>query len=352
MKLLITGHKGYIGSVAAVMARNAGYEVTGLDSDLYSGCDFGAPPEAFPTILKDLRDVELEDVKGFDAVIHFAALCNDPLGDLDPELTTEVNFRASLRLAELARRAGVRRFVMASSCSMYGASGDAMIDETAELSPLTAYARSKVWTEEALRKLAGPGFSPIFMRNATAYGASPRLRLDLVLNNLVAAAYTTGKVLIKSDGTPWRPIIHIEDISGAALAALEAPLETVHNQSFNVGQNEENYQVRDLAEIVRQTVPGSAVEYASDGGPDLRCYRVDFSRIRTAIPGFRPKWNARRGAEQLYEAFRRVDLKAGDVEGARYKRIVRMGQLLDSGVLQSDLRWTRRTEATAATLAQ
>jgi nucleoside-diphosphate-sugar epimerase len=351
MKLLITGNRGYIGSVATVMAKKAGHDVVGLDSDLFHGCDFGTPPEECPTIVKDLRDVELEDVAGFDAVIHFAALCNDPLGDLNPELTTEVNFRASLKLAELARRAGVRRFVMASSCSMYGASGGGMIDETAELSPLTAYARSKVWTEEALRELAGPRFSPIFMRNATAYGVSPRLRLDLVLNNLVAAAYTTGTVLIKSDGTPWRPIVHIEDISAAALAALVAPLETVHNQSFNVGHNDENYQVRDLAEIVRETVPNSRIEYAPDGGPDLRCYRVDFGRIRKAIPGFQPRWTARRGAEQLYQAFRQFGLRPEDVEGSTFKRIGRVAKLLNAGVLQSDLRWTRRA-ATSGALVQ
>jgi nucleoside-diphosphate-sugar epimerase len=339
VRLLITGNQGYIGAVGTAMAKAAGHDVVGLDSNLYHGCDFGLPMLQCEQITKDIRDVEPADLRGIDAIWHLAALCNDPLGDLDPELTTSINFRASVRLAEAAKRAGVKRFVFASSCSMYGASGDQMIDETSPLSPLTAYARSKVWTEESLRQMADRKFCLIFMRNATAYGSSPRLRLDLVLNNLVASAHATGTVHIKSDGSPWRPIVHIEDITAAALAVLEAPLDAVHNQSFNVGSNSENYQVRDLADIVRETVPGSRIEYAPGGAPDLRCYRVSFDRIARVVPGFRPRWTARLGAEQMYRDFKRFNLRAEDVEGANFKRIGHIGRMTASGSLRSDLRW-------------
>jgi len=332
------------------MAQEAGHEVVGMDLDLFQGCDFGGPPPQCEELLQDIRDVEVKDLKGFDGVLHLAGLCNDPLGDLNPDLTTSINLRGSMRLAERSKAAGVRRFIVASSCSMYGASGDGLIDESAPLAPLTSYAYSKAATEEQMSKLAGPGFSPTFMRNATAYGSSPRLRLDLVLNNLVASAYATGKILIKSDGTPWRPIVHIEDITAAALAALEAPIEAVHNQSFNVGESGENYQVKDLAEIVRQTVPGSKVEYAPDGGPDLRCYRVNFDRIRQVLPAFRPKWTARLGAEQLYRDYQRFGLRPEDVEGSLYQRIGRVRRLLSAGALQADLTWAPATASSGARL--
>jgi len=332
------------------MAQEAGHEVVGMDLDLYRDCDFGAPPPQCDELVQDIRDVEAKDLRGFDGVLHLAGLCNDPLGDLNPDLTTSINLRGSMRLAERAKAAGVRRFITASSCSMYGASGDGLIDESAPLAPLTTYAHSKASTEEQMRELASPTFSPTFMRNATAYGSSPRLRLDLVLNNLVASAYTTGKILIKSDGTPWRPIVHVEDIISAALAALEAPVEVVHNQSFNVGDSGENYQVRDLAEIVRQTVPGSTVEYAPDGGPDLRCYRVNFARIRQVLPAFQPKWTARLGAEQLYRDYQHFCLKPEDVEGSLFQRIGRVRQLLSTGALQPDLTWTSATVGSGASL--
>ena len=323
----------------APLLADAGHEVVGLDSDLFEQCTFGDAPREFPSIRKDLRDVEPADLKGFDAVIHLAGLSNDPLGNLNPNLTYDINHHASVRLARLAKEAGVKRYLFSSSCSTYGAAGDKILDETAEFNPVTPYGRSKVLVEQEVSQLASPEFSPVFLRNATAYGVSPRLRFDLVLNNLTAWALTTGRVFIKSDGTPWRPIVHIEDISRAFLAALEAPRELIHDQAFNVGRSEENYQIRDLAEIVKETVPGCAIECAADAGPDKRCYRADFSRIARTLPAFQPKWDARRGARELYEAYKKVDLRVEDFEGPRYKRIDHIQGLLASGRLNSDLRW-------------
>jgi nucleoside-diphosphate-sugar epimerase len=339
MRILITGHKGYIGTVMAPLLADAGHEVVGLDSDLFEQCTFGEAPREFPSIRKDLRDVVAGDLKGFEAVIHLAGLSNDPLGNLNPDLTYDINHHASVRLALLAKEAGVKRYLFSSSCSTYGAAGDRILDETAEFNPVTPYGRSKVLVEQEVSQLASPEFSPVFLRNATAYGVSPRLRFDLVLNNLTAWALTTGRVFIKSDGTPWRPIVHIEDISLAFLAALEAPRELIHNQAFNVGRSEENYQIRDLAEIVKETVPGCTIEFAADAGPDKRCYRADFSRIAKVLPAFQPKWDARRGARELYEAYKKVDLRVEDFEGVRYKRIDHIQGLLASGRLNSDLRW-------------
>jgi len=339
MRILITGHKGYIGTVMAPLIADAGHEVAGLDSDLFEQCTFGDAPREFPSIRKDLRDVEAADLRGFDAVIHLAGLSNDPLGNLNPDLTYEINYHASVRLARLAKEAGVKRYLFSSSCSTYGAAGDKILDETAEFNPVTPYGRSKVLVEREVAQLAGPEFSPVFLRNATAYGVSPRLRFDLVLNNLTAWALTTGRVFIKSDGTPWRPIVHIEDISRAFLAALEAPRELIHNQAFNVGRSDENYQIRDLAEIVKEAVPNCTIEFAADAAPDKRCYRADFSRIAKTLPAFQPKWDARRGARELYEAYKEADLRVEDFEGARYKRIDHIQGLLASGRLNSDLRW-------------
>lgn len=339
MRILITGHKGYIGTVMAPLMADAGHEIIGLDSDLFEQCTFGEPAREFPSIRKDIRDVEQGDLQGFDAVIHLAGLSNDPLGNLNPNLTYEINHHASVRLARLSKEAGVKRFLFSSSCSTYGAAGDKILDETAEFNPVTPYGRSKVLVEQEVALLAGPEFSPTFLRNATAYGVSPRLRFDLVLNNLTAWALTTGRVFIKSDGTPWRPIVHIEDISRAFLAALEAPRDRIHNQAFNVGRSEENYQIRDLAEIVKETVPGCTIEFAADAGPDKRCYRADFTRIAKTLPTFQPKWDARRGARELYEAYKKVGLRVEDFEGARYKRIDHIQGLLTSGRLNQDLRW-------------
>jgi nucleoside-diphosphate-sugar epimerase len=339
MRVLLTGHKGYIGSVLTKMLLAEGHQVVGLDSDLFAECTFEEPPVEVPSFHKDLRDVQVSDLKGIDAVMHLAGLSNDPLGNLNPDLTYEINYHASVRLAQMAKEAGVARYIFSSSCSTYGAAGDRILDETAEFNPVTPYGRSKVLVEQEVAKLASPEFSPTYLRNATAYGVSPRLRFDLVLNNLVAWAFTTGRVYIKSDGSPWRPIVHIADISRAFCAVLTAPRQEIHNQAFNVGRSEENYQIRDLGEIVKETVPNCKIEYATDAGPDKRCYRADFSRIARVVPGFQPQWTARKGAQELYQAYQRVGLRLQDFEGPRYQRISHIQELLASGRLDANLRW-------------
>ena len=338
MRILLTGHKGYIGVVLAPMLVRTGCDVHGFDSDIFRRCTFGDPPAAIPETIKDIRDIDQSDVQGFDAVMHLAGLSNDPLGNLNPELTFQINHHASVRLAMLAKEAGVKRFIFSSSCSNYGAAGDDLLREDSKLNPVTPYGVSKAMVERDVSKLADANFTPIFLRNATAYGVSPRLRFDLVLNNLVAWACTTGRVFLKSAGTSWRPIAHIEDIALAFLSVLNAPKDKVHNRAFNVGVSGENFRVRDLAEIVRDTVPGSRVEFAEGASPDQRNYRVDCGLLPETVHEYRPRWNARRGAEELYQAYRRANITLEDFEGSRYSRIAHIEELLAQGELRPDLR--------------
>jgi len=340
MKILVTGDRGYIGAVMVPTLLGEGHAVFGLDCYWFEQCAFGELRTAIPKKQKDIRDLNGSDLEGFDAVVHLAGLSNDPLGDLNPAVTYEINHVASVRLARLAKENGVQRFIFSSSCSIYGAAGeDGVLTEEAELHPVTAYARAKALVEEDVAKLGDSSFSPTFLRNATAYGMSPMLRFDLVLNNLVAWAVTTGRIRIKSDGTPWRPIVHVEDICRAFVAVLNAPRELIHCEAFNVGTTDENYRIRDLANIVHEIVPDCRVDYAKDGGPDKRCYRVDFGKLAKRFPTFKPLWNARKGARQVYDAIRAVGLRINDFEGSRYQRISHIRHLINKKCLDGNLRW-------------
>lgn len=339
MKILVTGHQGYIGSLLVPLLTGLGHQVLGLDSNLYESSLFGTTPAPVPSIRKDIREATVEDVSGCEAVIHLAGLSNDPLGDLDPELTLEINYLAAARLADLAKQAGVRRFLFASSCSVYGASGADFLDELSPINPVTPYAHSKYLVEQHLAGLADDTFSPTCLRFATAHGYSPRIRFDLVVNNLVAWAWTTGRVYIKSDGTPWRPFVHVEDICRAFAAVLEAPLAAIHNRVFNVGESAENYQIRQVAEEVRLAMPACLVEYAPDGGPDKRCYRVASDLIFAALPSFKPQWTVRESIHDLLHWYAALDLKADEFEGSQYSRIAHLKELLRSGRLDRTLRW-------------
>jgi nucleoside-diphosphate-sugar epimerase len=343
MRVLVTGNKGYIGTVMVPILQAQGFEVTGLDSDLFKDCIFGdqsvsGTMSLIPYLRKDIRDVQLSDLRGIDAVAHLCALSNDPLGNLNPKITYEINYEGSVRLAKLAKKAGIERFVLSSSCSVYGASTADIVNEESEVKPITPYAISKVLAEKEIAKIADSNFTPVFLRSSTAFGLSPMLRFDLVVNNFVAWAFTKGKVLLKSDGSAWRPFAHIADISNAFAAALRAPRDAVHNQIINVGKNEENYKIREVAEIVQQIVPNSQIEYVEGAEADKRSYRVEFNKINDVLPEFKPEWNVTLGAKQLYDAYQKVDLLVEEFEGPRYRRITNLENSLRLGRVDSTLR--------------
>ena len=338
MKVLVTGHRGYIGVEMVPVLHAAGHEVVGLDTGYYDECDFRAPPDNVPELDIDLRDISPEPLRGFDAVIHLAALSNDPLSDLNPGITYEINQHASVRLARAAKLAGVPRFLFSSSCSLYGAGGDRPLDENAAFNPVTPYGESKVLVEQEVAHLADESFSPMYLRNATAYGVSRRLRADIVVNNLVGHAFTTGKVLLQSDGTPWRPLVHIRDIINAFLAGLTAPIDAIHNQAFNIGRNSENFRIREVANMVAEVVPNCEVAFAPGASPDTRNYRVDFQKAETRLPGYSPTWTLRMGIEELYKAYKDGDLTKDEFLGPRYYRLRTVKGLQDRGILDEKLR--------------
>jgi nucleoside-diphosphate-sugar epimerase len=338
MKVLLTGHRGYIGAEMVPALRAAGHQVVGFDTGYYDGCDFEGAPDEIPGLKVDLRDVTAAHCRGFDAVIHLAALSNDPLGDLNPDITYDINLHASVRLARAAKEAGVGRFLFSSSCSLYGAGADGYLDENAAFNPVTAYGESKVRVEQEVSKLADAAFTPVYLRNATAYGVSRRLRADIVVNNLVGHAVTTGKVLLQSDGTPWRPLVHIGDINAAFIACLSAPTEAIHNQAFNVGRTSENFRIREVAELVAAVVPNAQVSFAAGASADARNYRVDFTKIETKLPGYAPRWTLKKGIEEIYAAYTRHGLTSEEWTGPRYYRLRTIKGLQERGVLDGDLR--------------
>jgi nucleoside-diphosphate-sugar epimerase len=337
--VLLTGHKGYIGSVMVPHLLSAGFDLVGLDTGYFNDCTLVPDAVDIPEIRKDIRDVVADDLKGFYAVVHLAALSNDPIGNLDEGWTTDINHSATVRLAELARDVGVRRFLFSSSCIMYGMSDAGIVDENSPLDPQTEYARSKVRSEDALRELAGDGFSPVYLRNGTVYGVSPRMRFDTVLNNLVGAAVTSGLIQVFSDGKPWRPVIHVEDVARSFQQVLEAPAEDIHNEAFNNGADHLNHQVIELAEMAADVVPGCRLEVLNQPGADQRTYKASFSKFARTFPDFKWKWTARKGAENLAETFRELNLTADQYNGDRFIRLKWLNKLLDSGKLDSQLRW-------------
>jgi nucleoside-diphosphate-sugar epimerase len=338
-RVLITGHNGYIGSVMAPLFQRAGYEIVGLDTGYFAECTLGPDPTPLPRGGKDLRDLEPRDLEGADAVVHLAALSNDPIGNLNAAWTEQINFRASVRLAELAKAAGVERFLFSSSCIMYGMSEAAVVTEESPLDPQTEYARSKVRGERAIAALADDDFSPTFLRNGTVYGFSPRMRFDTVLNDLVGSALTTGRVVVYSDGKPWRPVVHVEDVARAFLAVLEAPRALVHNQAFNVGADHLNYQILELAEIAAKTVPDCRLEVRGEPGADQRTYKTDFGKFARAFPRFEFKWAPPTGAQEVCDGLRGLELTAELFTDGRFTRLKWLRHLLDTNRLDGSLRW-------------
>jgi nucleoside-diphosphate-sugar epimerase len=337
MNILVTGHLGYIGTVLTPMLEKQGHNVIGLDNELFKNSQYGSFLPSIQMIKKDIRDSVADDLKKIDAVIHLAALSNDPLGDLIPEVTYDINYRATIALANLAKESGVKRFIFSSSCSNYGMAGDDFVDEKSKLAPVTPYALSKVKAEKILQQMADETFSPVYLRNATAYGYSPMLRFDLAVNNLTSWAYTTGEVYMKSDGSAWRPLVHVEDIAGAFVHILDAPRDLIHNEAFNVGSTQENYQIRDVAEMVKDIIPNSTLKFANGASADSRCYRVDCSKIEKIL-GFKTKWDVPSGIKQLYEAFQKTKLTLDQFEGIKYKRIDHLKKLLEEGKVDKNLR--------------
>ncbi len=339
MRVLVTGHLGYIGTCLVPRLLAAGYEVTGSDSDLFNHCSYGTEPVPVTNLQQDVRDLQSQHLEGFEAIIHLAGLSNDPLGELNPRLTDEINFRATERLARLASDVGIRRFVFSSSCSSYGKAGEEFVNEDDRLNPVTAYGRSKVDAEIALSRLAGNDFSPTYLRNATVYGYSPRIRFDLVINNLVAWAHTTGRVLLKSKGLAWRPLVHVEDVADAFIATLQAPLDRIHNEAFNIGLTEENFRVSEVAEMVATEIPGTTLDMVKGAQADQRTYRVNCDKARSALLDWEPQWLTRRGIRDLCQTYREYGLQQRDFEGSRYQRVAHLQQLMASGAVGQDLRF-------------
>ena len=343
MRILVTGVDGYIGSLLGPVLMSAGHDVVGLDTGFYRDGWLYSDPQNLVrspnTLCKDLRSVLAADVEGMDAIVHLAELSNDPLGNTVPEVTREINHRGSVKLAKLAKDAGVQRFVYTSSCSVYGAGSGEFLDESAPVNPQTAYAECKVKVERDVGAMADEAFSPVFLRNATAYGASPRMRFDIVLNNLSGLAWVIKRIAMTSDGTPWRPLVHVLDICHAVRCALEAPVEAIHNEVFNVGQNSDNYRVREIAEIVGDVFTGCEVTFGSLDG-DSRSYRVAFDKIHERLPGFECKWSALSGAKQLQRVFERIQMPEETFEFHAFTRLKQLRYLMETHQLDDDLFWT------------
>jgi nucleoside-diphosphate-sugar epimerase len=351
VRVLVTGHEGYLGAVLTPMLTAAGHDVVGLDTGYYVGCDFGEMSPPIPTIVRDMRALEPADLDGIDAVIHLAAISNDPIGSLNPTTTYDINAHASVELARIAKASGVRRYLFASSCSLYGAAGDAPVDETAGFNPVTPYGESKIMAEQGIHTLADRDFSPTYLRNATAFGVSPRLRGDVVINNLTGWAHATGEVRLQSDGRQWRPLVHVADIAKAFVATLSADREAIHDEAFNVGRDDTNLRIRTVAELVGAAVPGSQVTFAEGAGADARDYRVDFRKLHERVPAAAPSRTVEDGIAELVEAYQRIGLSLEDLTGQRYTRLARIKALQGEGRLDDDLRWVAPRDAQAVVAA-